>query len=107
MSAEGLTMKCKFTTAPFGEILPLGANAKFLDIQLDGLTGNYQQSGYPFDTPMWNGGVGVVRSAPPSRSRGFSPHHRNQPLYCPVLYPGAESAGCEHNPVLKRSGIKH
>ena len=64
MSAEGLTMKCKFTAAPFGEILPLGANAKFLDIQLDGLTGNYQQSGYPFDTPMWNGGMGVVRSAP-------------------------------------------
>ena len=47
-----------------GEIVPRGANARFLETQLQGLTGHFAASGYPFDTPMWNGGVGVVKSAP-------------------------------------------
>lgn len=54
----------KFVPARPGEILPQGSNAEFLKKQLNGLTGNFAASGYPFDTPMWDGGVGVIRSAP-------------------------------------------
>ena len=47
-----------------GAILPRGRGAALLQIQREGLTGNFTRSGYPFDTPMWDGGVGTIRSAP-------------------------------------------
>ena len=53
----------RFVPARPGTIMPRGENAAALQIQLSGLTGNFTASGYPFDTPMWNGGVGVIKSA--------------------------------------------
>lgn len=63
MSTE-LSFYGKLRPAAPGSIIPGGSNMEFLRIQQNGLTGNFAESGYPFDTPMWDGGVGIIRSAP-------------------------------------------
>ena len=53
----------KFSPLPAGSIMPLDGTLEFLRRQQAGLSGNYTASGYPFDTPMWAGGVGEIRIA--------------------------------------------
>ena len=64
MFTKSIFFAGKYIFSPPGTIFPGGKNANNLKIQLQGLTGNHHKSGYPFDTPMWNGGVGIIKSAP-------------------------------------------
>ena len=50
----------KFQRVKPGTSLPSGFLKKWLKIQNDGLSSHYKEQGYPFDTPMWEGGVGKI-----------------------------------------------
>ena len=49
----------------FHEVSPLAIKGSghllfFLNRQNEGLSSHFKEQGYPFDTPMWNGGVGKI-----------------------------------------------
>jgi hypothetical protein len=50
----------RFHEVPPGAVKPKGHILSFLQRQNQGLSSNYTEQGYPFDTPMWNGGVGKI-----------------------------------------------
>ena len=45
----------RFREVAPGAVRPRGHLAEFLRRQLDGLAGHYRETGYPFDTEMWEG----------------------------------------------------
>ncbi len=49
-----------FQEVPPAAVKPSGALRLGLCRQNDGISSHYQEQGYPFNTPMWNGGVGKV-----------------------------------------------
>lgn len=50
----------KFTQTKPGSTQVDGFLKKWLEIQNNGLSSNYKEQGYPFNTPMWDGGVGKI-----------------------------------------------
>ena len=50
----------KFRQAKPGAVQASGYLNDWLERQNNGLSSHYAEQGYPFDTPMWNGGVGKI-----------------------------------------------
>ena len=50
----------KFQQSQAGSVLPLEYLKKWLNIQNNGLSSHYKEQGYPFNTPMFDGGVGEI-----------------------------------------------
>ena len=50
----------KFHSAKAGSVRPGGFLKELLECQNKGLSSHFVQQGFPFDTPMWNGGVGRI-----------------------------------------------
>ncbi|MBE6389809.1 MAG: hypothetical protein E7043_06510 [Lentisphaerae bacterium] len=50
----------KFQSTVPGSGMPAGFLKKWLDIQNNGLSSHYKEQGYPFNTLMWDGGVGAI-----------------------------------------------
>lgn len=52
-----------FKSVPPKAIHPRGLVLDFLKRQQKGLSGNFESQGFPFNTPMWDGGVGKIFAA--------------------------------------------
>lgn len=50
----------KFQQLKPGTVQPAGFLKDWLKTQNQGLSSHYTEQGFPFDTPMWNGGVGKI-----------------------------------------------
>ena len=50
----------KFQQMKPGAVQPSGFLKEWLKQQNEGLSSHYTEQGFPFDTPMWNGGVGKI-----------------------------------------------
>ena len=50
----------KFQQLKPGTVQPTGFLKDWLNQQNKGLSSHYTEQGFPFDTPMWNGGVGKI-----------------------------------------------
>ena len=59
----GMTYYGKFHEVAPDCIKPAGHLAEMLGRQNNGIGSHYAEQGYPFDTPMWNGGVGRIELA--------------------------------------------
>ena len=53
----------KFQRMKPGSVRPDGFLKEWLKQQNKGLSSHYTEQGFPFDTPMWNGGVGKITPA--------------------------------------------
>ncbi len=53
----------KLQEAVPGEITPAGMLAELIRRQEQGLASRYKEQKFPFDTPMWDGGVGEIKLA--------------------------------------------
>ena len=53
----------RFQQARAGTVLPAGFLKEWLRCQNDGLSSHFAEQGFPFDTPMWDGGVGIIKPA--------------------------------------------
>ena len=50
----------KFSESHPGSTKPAGYLTRWVKQQNDGLSSNFKEQGYPFNTPMWDGGVGKI-----------------------------------------------